>query len=86
MSVSGTDVATRTLEILCDSILIIPFDAGIPERAARLRHDLKARGVLTPARALGLLSAAIALHHGLELVTYDRQDYDDIPELLPYET
>lgn len=78
----------RTLEAeyqdFFDSIVVIPFDAAVAKRCARLRHDLKQRGIRTRARALDLQIAATALHHGLELVTYNQRDYDDIPALVLY--
>ena len=72
---------SRTLEAeyqaFFDSILVIPFDTAIAKRGARLRHDLKQQGIRTRDRALDLQIAATALHHGLELVTYNERDYDD---------
>lgn len=61
-----------------DSILVIPFDSAVAKRGARLRYDLRQHSTRTRDRALDLQIAATALHHRLELVTYNEQDYDDI--------
>jgi predicted nucleic acid-binding protein len=61
-----------------DSIVVIPFDSAIAKRGARLRHDLRQHSTRTRERALDLQIAATALHHRLELVTYNDRDYDDI--------
>lgn len=68
-----------------DSILVIPFDVTVAKRGARMRHDLKRLSIRTRDRALDLQIAATALAHHLELVTYNEQDFDDIPGLTLYQ-
>ncbi|MCA1723149.1 MAG: type II toxin-antitoxin system VapC family toxin [Thermomicrobia bacterium] len=68
-----------------NSILVIPFDSAIARRGARLRYDLRRHSTRKRERALDLQIAATALHHGLELVTYNDQDYDDIAGLALYQ-
>jgi tRNA(fMet)-specific endonuclease VapC len=68
-----------------DGILVIPFDIVVAKRGARMRHDLKQQSIRTRDRALDLQIAATALAHRLELVTYNTQDYDDIPGLTLYQ-
>jgi len=67
-----------------DAVTIRPFDIAVAKRCARLRHDLRAQSIRTRDRALDFQIAATALHHGLLLVTYNRQDYDDIHDLTLY--
>ncbi len=68
-----------------DSILVIPFDSAIAKRGARLRYDLRQHSARTRERALDLQIAATALHHSLELVTYNDRDYNDIFGLSLYQ-
>ena len=68
-----------------DSILVVPFDSAIAKRGARLRYDLRRHSTRTRERALDLQIAATALHHRLELVTYNEQDYNDIVGLTLYQ-
>lgn len=64
-----------------DDLTIHPFDSEVAKRGARLRYDLRQAGLRTRERGLDLQIAATALYHGLELVTYNVRDYDDIPGL-----
>ena len=68
-----------------DSILVIPFDSAIAKRGARLRYDLRQHSTRTRDHALDLQIAVTALHHHLELVTYNERDYDDIVGLTLYQ-
>lgn len=68
-----------------DDLTILPFDSDVAKRGARLRHDLRQQSIRTRDRALDLQIAATALRHGLELVTYNIQDYDDIAGLTLYQ-
>jgi predicted nucleic acid-binding protein len=63
---------------------VLPFDLAIARRTARLRADLAAQGRRTRTRALDLIVAATALEHGLTLVTRNKADYQDIPNLSLY--
>lgn len=71
-------------QVFFDDLLILPFDSDVAKRCAKLRHDLRQRGIRTRERGLDLQIAATALHHGLELVTYNTSDYDDIAGLILY--
>ncbi len=68
-----------------DPILVIPFDSAIARRGARLRYNLRRHSTRTRERVLDLQIAATALHHRVELVTYNDQDYDDITGLTLYQ-
>lgn len=74
----------REYQALFDDLTLLPFDSDIAKRCAKLRHDLRPHGIRTRDRALDLQIAATALQHGLELVTYNVQDYDDIVGLSLY--
>jgi predicted nucleic acid-binding protein len=51
-------------------------------RCAELREGLGRQGKRVRSRALDLVTAAIALELGYTLVTRNRADYADIPDLL----
>lgn len=76
--------ATARLQAFLDEATLLPFDSDVARRAARLRVDLRRQGIRTRERGLDLQIAATALHHGLELVTYNIKDYDDIVGLALY--
>ncbi|MDQ3692704.1 MAG: type II toxin-antitoxin system VapC family toxin [Chloroflexota bacterium] len=59
----------------------LPLSPAVARRCARLRESLKGRGRRVRHRALDLVIAATALEHGLQLVTRNLADYEDIPEL-----
>lgn len=67
-----------------DEVTVLPFDSDVAIRGAKLRHDLRQQSIRTRDRGLDLQIAATALHHGLELVTYNTKDYDDISGLSLY--
>ncbi len=67
-----------------DEVTLLPFDSEVAKRGAKLRHDLRRQGIRTRDRGLDLQIAATALHHNLELVTYNTRDYDDIAGLSLY--
>lgn len=66
------------------TVPILPFSLTVAERCAMLRERLKREGKRVKARALDILNAAIALENGLTLVTHNREDYADIPDLHLY--
>jgi tRNA(fMet)-specific endonuclease VapC len=63
---------------------ILPFSPEVARRCAELRRDLKQQGKRVRPRALDLITAATALHHGLTLLTRNTSDYSDIPGLTLY--
>ena len=67
-----------------DDLVILPFDSDVAKRCAILRHDLRQQSLRTRERGLDLQIAATALHHDLNLVTYNTSDYDDISGLALY--
>jgi predicted nucleic acid-binding protein len=62
---------------------ILDLSDPIMERFAELRAFLRRRGQLIP--DFDLLIAATALHHGLTLLTFNRRDFERIPELQLYQ-
>jgi predicted nucleic acid-binding protein len=69
---------------LTGGVPVLPFDLALALRTARLRVDLAAQGRRTRSRALDPVVAATALEHGLTLVTRNKADYQDIPNLILY--
>ncbi len=63
------------------TVPVLPFTPAVARRCAHLRQTLKAQGKRVNSRATDLMIAATALEHGLNLVTRNQADYDDIPGL-----
>jgi predicted nucleic acid-binding protein len=63
---------------------ILPLSPAVARRCAGVREELRRRGRRSRDRALDLVIAATALEHNLQLVTHNRKDYADIPELALY--
>ena len=61
----------------------LTLDDPVMERFAELRAFLRRRGQLIP--DFDLLIAATALHYGLTLLTFNRRDFERIPELQLYQ-
>jgi predicted nucleic acid-binding protein len=78
------ETAARKFEAVLATIPILPFSLPSAKRCAALREHLKREGKRVNSRALDLLNAAIALEHNLTLVTQNREDYADIPDLTIY--
>ena len=66
------------------AVPVLPFSPAVAKRCARLRQTLKEQGKRVNSRATDLMIAATALEHGLEFVTNNIDDYDDIPDLTLY--
>jgi tRNA(fMet)-specific endonuclease VapC len=56
----------------------------VAKHFARIRGDLRGKGLLIPDPDLYI--AATALHHNLTLVTRNRRDFERIPHLKLYQT
>jgi predicted nucleic acid-binding protein len=73
--------ALERLGAFVSAVPILPFGPQVAERCSALRAELRVRGRRVNNRALDLIVAATALHHGLTLVTRNVRDYRDIPGL-----
>src|SRR5947207_1217407 len=76
--------AQKKFQAFLETVPILPFSLSVAQRCALLRERLKQEGKRVKARALDVMNAAIALEHDLELVTRNREDYEDIPDLHLY--
>ena len=76
--------AHEKFQAFLTTVPILPFSLLVAERCAKLREQLKREGKRVNARALDLLNAAIALESNLIMVTRNREDYADVPDLSIY--
>lgn len=77
--------AQAVLAAFLDDVPIVPFSLSAVRRCAALREDMARQGKRVRSRALDLITASIALEHGYTLVTRNRKDYADIPNLSLYD-
>jgi predicted nucleic acid-binding protein len=73
--------AQERLAALLETVPLLPLSPAVARRCAYLREELKNQGKRVRQRTLDLLIAATALEHNLTLVTRNREDFADIPEL-----
>ncbi|MGD9890251.1 MAG: type II toxin-antitoxin system VapC family toxin [Dehalococcoidia bacterium] len=73
--------ATSRLNSLVIRAPVVPFSIAVAERCAGLREHLQGQGRRVRSRALDLIVAATAVEHDLTLVTRNKSDYRDIPNL-----
>lgn len=71
--------ANMQFEAFLETVPILPFSPACAKRCAQLRETLQKENKRVKARALDLMTAAIALEFGLTIVTRNIEDYDDIP-------
>ena len=64
-----------------EAVPVLPFSVSTAKLCAQLRHDLSSRGKRVGSRVLHLMIASTAIEHNLILVTRNRSDYQDIPNL-----
>jgi len=77
--------AQAQFDRLLSPVPVLPFSLASARRCAQLREDLARQGKRVRPRALDLIIAAIAIEHSYTLVTHNRKDYDDIPQLVLYQ-
>lgn len=79
------EAATRQFNAFFAGIPVLPVSPAVARRCAELRSLLKRQGKQPRKRAFDLVIAATALEHGLELVTHNARDFQDIPGLARYQ-
>jgi predicted nucleic acid-binding protein len=70
--------ARKQFEAFLETAQVLPFSPSIAKRRAQLRETLHREGKRVKARALDLMTAAIALERGLTSVTRNVEVYNDI--------
>lgn len=75
------DRAQERLALLLETVPTLSLSPAVARRCAHLREELKRTGKRVRQRALDLLIAATALEHRLTLVTRNRDDFADVPDL-----
>lgn len=73
--------ARKCFEAFVATVPVLTFTQACAERCAQLRETLRREGKRVKARALDLMTAAIALEYGLTVVTRNVEDYQDITDL-----
>jgi len=81
-----TPLDRQRIEALLDAMPILWITKPVAQRCAKLRNILRQRGRSVTRRSLDLLIAATAIEYDLTLVTRNRQDYADVPDLRVHET
>ncbi len=76
--------ARRRFNAFFRTAQILPVSPAVARRCAEIRSSLKKQGKQPRKRAFDLVIAATTLEHGLELVTHNTQDFQDIPNLIRY--
>ncbi len=79
------DAAKRQFTAFFQGIPVLPVSPAVARRCAEIRSLLKAQGKHPRKRAFDLVIAATAREHGLEMVTHNVRDYQDIPDLKRYQ-
>ena len=77
-------IAQEKFQAFLETVPVLPFSLSVAQRCALLRERLKQERKRVKARALDVMNAAVALEHDLTLVTRNRDDYEDIPDLPLY--
>ena len=76
--------ARKKFEAFLAAVPVLPFSPATTKRCAQLRETLHREGKRVKARALDLMTAAIALEYSLTVVTRNVADYTDIGGLKLY--
>ncbi len=79
------EAAKRQISAFFRDIPVLPVSPAVARRCAEIRSLLKSQGKNPRKRAFDLVIAATALEHGLELVTHNTKDFQDIPDLVRYQ-
>lgn len=79
------EAAKRQFNAFFRGIPVLPVSPATAKRCAEIRSLLKRQGKNPRKRAFDLVIAATALEHGLEVVTHNTKDFQDIPNLVRYQ-
>ncbi len=79
------EAAKRQFNAFFRGISVLPVSPAVAIRCAEIRSLLKGQGKNPRKRAFDLVIAATALEHGLEIVTHNTKDFQDIPGLVQYQ-
>jgi tRNA(fMet)-specific endonuclease VapC len=79
------EAAKRQFNAFFTGIPVLPVSPAVARRCAEIRSHIKSQGKSIRRRAFDLVIAATALEHGLEVVTHNTQDFQDIPNLVRYQ-
>ena len=79
------EAAKRQFNAFFRGIPVLPVSPAVARRSAEIRSFLKKQGKSPRKRAFDLVIAATALEHGLEVVTHNTKDFQDIPNLVRYQ-
>ena len=71
---------SQTLHDLLKEVHVLPIDETVARKFGEVRAWQLDRGLGTP--DLDLLNAAVALAHGLTMVTHNTADYANVPGLI----
>lgn len=77
--------AKRGFREFLRSASVLPFTRTVAKRTAQIRRELRSRNRPLTHRALDLVIAGTALTYSLTLVTGNKKDYDDIPDLVIFQ-
>ena len=77
--------AEQKLQAFVDTISILSITPAVARRCAHIRETLRKQRKEFRRRAFDLLIAATALEYDLTLVTRNREDYEDVPNIRFYQ-
>ena len=77
--------AERKLKAFIETVSLLSISPAVARPCAHVRETLRKQGKEFRRRAFDLLIAATALEHNLTLVTRNRKDYEDVPNIRFYQ-
>ena len=77
--------AEQKLRAFVGTVSVLSVTPAVARRCAHIRETLRKQGREFRRRAFDLLIAATAIEHDLTLVTRNRADYEDVPDIRFYQ-